>query len=136
MLQNVNWLAVLVAFVASNVLGMLWFSALFGKAWIKTLGRSAKELAKMKKSSGRSMVIGAIGTLVTVFVLGAVLRYTEATAPMHGAMVGFWVWLGFVAPVMMGPVIWSRTSTWKRYVIEASYQLVNLAMLGAILASF
>lgn len=36
--MNINFTAVLVAVVANFILGFLWYTPLFGKAWVKEMG--------------------------------------------------------------------------------------------------
>ncbi len=58
---------------------------------------------------------------------------SQATTAMEGMMVGFWAWLGFVATIMLGKVIWEMTPV-KLYGINVAYYLVSLLLMGAILA--
>ena len=48
-------------------------------------------------------------------------------------VVGFWNWLGFVAPVTLGSVLWEGKSP-KLWVLNNGYYLVSLIVMGVILA--
>lgn len=48
-------------------------------------------------------------------------------------MVGFWNWLGFVAPVTLGGVLWEG-KPWKLWGLNNGYQLLSLLVMGVILA--
>ena len=52
---------------------------------------------------------------------------------MGGIKVGIMAWLGFVAPTMLGSVLWENKS-WNLYAINAGYYLVSFALMGAVLA--
>ena len=49
-----------------------------------------------------------------------------------GVELGFWCWLGFAAPVLLGPVLWEGKST-KLYAINAGFWLVSFIVMGVIL---
>jgi hypothetical protein len=48
-------------------------------------------------------------------------------------MTGFWVWLGFFAPLQSDEVLWGG-KPWKLFFINTSYRLVSLLAMGLILA--
>jgi hypothetical protein len=135
----INYLAVLVAAVASHVLGALWYGPLFGKKWVALMGWPAEKVEEMKKQSMmQSYILMFVGLLVMGYVLAHSLvfasDYTATTGVAAGLMAGFWSWLGFVAPVQMGSVLWDGKS-WSLYFLNTSYYLVSLLLMGVILAS-
>ena len=75
----------------------------------------------------------ALGSLVTAFVLSKVVNAMGALTLGSGIAVGFWMWLGFVATVTLGSVLYERRSP-NLYILNNGYQLVALAIMGAILA--
>ena len=50
-----------------------------------------------------------------------------------GLKVGFLSWLGFIAPVTLGSVLWEGKS-WRLWFLMNSYYLVALLVMGSILA--
>ena len=135
MAVSVNYLAVLVAAVASMALGFAWYSqALFGKAWMKAMKISKKDMAKTKKKGcAGQMTIAFIAALVMAYVLSYFIGYAGASTIAAGAQVGFWVWLGFIATVQIGIVLWDKKPM-KLFIINTGHYLVNLVVMGAILA--
>lgn len=138
MTPDINYLAVVVAAVASMVLGFLWYGPVFGKPWMQLMGFTKESIEKMKgKGMGKTYAFMAIGSLVTAFVLAHALTfasaYTETTGVAAGLMVGFWNWLGFVAPVQMGAQLWEG-KPWKLFLITSGFYLVSLCVEGVILA--
>ena len=129
---TINYLAVLVAAVASMVLGSLWYSPLmFGKLWMQLSGINMKEAppkSKMMKLYGALFV----STLVMVYVLAHMVDYAQATTAMEGAQAGFWIWLGFVATVSLGSVLWENKPV-KLYLLNNAFQLVSMMLMGVIL---
>lgn len=63
--QNVNWLAVVVGAVVAYALGWLWYGPLFGKAWSTGLGISVPE-----KMPVGAMLLQAAGTFLLAWLFG------------------------------------------------------------------
>ncbi len=65
---NVNWLAVIVGFVLSFLMGWLWYSPkLFGTKWAEGIG---VELGKAGEMPVVAMVMQAIGTFLLSWLVG------------------------------------------------------------------
>ena len=130
---SINYWAVLAAAVASMVLGFLWYGPLFGKVWIKLMNFDKKQMEQMKKKGmGKIYTLMVINTLVVSYILAHFIKYLGTTVP-EALKTAFWLWLGFIATVMLGSVLWEGKS-WKLYSINTAYWLVNLAVMSAILA--
>lgn len=133
---DINYFAVLLAAVSNMVLGFVWYGHLFMKAWTKEMGidkLSRKEVSAMKEKGRKSMWMASCAALLTAFVFAHFVDYMQATTVMAGLELGFWLWLGFIAPIMLGIVLWENKS-WKLYAINAGYWLTVLLIMGAILA--
>ncbi|MES2994658.1 MAG: DUF1761 domain-containing protein [Patescibacteria group bacterium] len=141
----INYLAILGAVVAAVVLGSLWYGPLFGKAWMREVGLTADDVTKAKTDPSaknamlRSYALMTLSSVVMAYVLVHTLAfasaYTQTSGIAAGLMAGFWSWLGFVVPVSLGPVLWENKS-WRYWFITSGYYLVNLLIMGVILASF
>ena len=132
---NVNYLAVLVAAIASFLLGWLWHSPmLFGKMWMKLSNMDKKKIdAAKKKGMGMPLFLQFVATVLMSYILAHFVSYTGAKTIVDGAILGIWVWLGFVATVMIGSVLWEGKPV-KLFLINAGHVLVSLVVMGAILA--
>lgn len=133
---DVNYLMVFIAAVVAMALGAFWYSKSgFGKSWMKEIGMTESKMKDMQKSAGKSYALGFIAALVTAYVLAHVVRLADATTIAEGAIVGFWVWLGFFLTLDIGLVLWEGRSN-KLTQINAGYQLVQLIVMAAILAAW
>lgn len=132
---NVNELAVLAAAIVSMVIGALWYSPLlFGKAWMKLMGFSAKDMEKAKKKGmGKLYFYNFIAALVLACVLAWFIGVSGASGLSEGIIVAFWVWLGFIVSILIGGVLWEGRP-FSLFLINISYWLVNLLANGIILA--
>ena len=134
MVYDINYLAVSVAAVVSMGLGALWYSPmLFGKQWMALSGLSSEKMDAMKaKGMTTGYAIGFVGSLVMAYVLAHFVQIAGATDISGALQLGFWVWLGFVATVMLGAVLWEGKS-WNLYFLNAGYHLVSLLIMSSIL---
>jgi hypothetical protein len=133
----INYLAVLVAAVAAFILGWLWYGPLFGKPWVALMKITPEQMAEgQKKGMAKPYTIMFIGTLVMSFVLAHALVFAAAYMNVGGfsagLQAGFWNWLGFIVPVMLGGVLWEG-KPWKLWWINVGYYLVSLLVMGIIL---
>lgn len=135
----INYLAVLLSAIVAMVIGFLWYGPLFGKKWSELMGwgpMTPEKMAEMQKKARPAYVITFVGALVMAYVLahsivfaGAFLNVTGVSAGLQAA---FWSWLGFVAPVTIGTVLWDG-KPWMLWVINASYYFVLLLAMGIVL---
>lgn len=134
----INYVSVLAAAISSVVLGFLWYGPLFGKPWMKIMGISKDSMTKAKmKGMQMNYALMTLGSLVMAYVLAHSLvfaaTFTQTSGYQAGLMVGFWSWLGFVAPVEMGSQLWEG-KPWKLFWIQGGYYLASLCIMGIILA--
>lgn len=133
----INYLAVILAAVVSMVLGFVWYGYLFKKQWIGLSGMTAEKMGNASSEGmAKHYTIAFIGSLVMAYVLAHSLvfasSYFNAGGISAGLMVGFWSWLGFIAPVTLGTVLWDG-KPWKLWILNNAYQLLLLLIMGVIL---
>lgn len=133
----INYVAVVAASVIAIIIGSLWYGPVFGKPWMKLMGIKPETVDKKQKGMGKTYALMALGTFVMAYVLAHVseysMTYTKTYGVPGGLANGFWVWLGFVAPVHMGAQLWEK-KPWSLFLINAGYHLVSLLTMGSILA--
>ncbi|MEX2013692.1 MAG: DUF1761 domain-containing protein, partial [Parcubacteria group bacterium] len=117
--------------------GFLWYGVLFRKPWMDMMGLTMESMGQMKMSANKAYILQFIASLVmacilsrAIFVLSA---YMEIGGWMVGVKAGFYMWLGFIAPVTLGVVLWEN-KPWKLWFINASNYLVTLVIMGIILS--
>ena len=128
---TVNLIAVLGAAIAAMVVGFLWYGPLFGKQWIRLMGFSKGNMKKAKqKRMGRLYLINFIAGIVTAYVLALFVKGASINAAL---MMGFWIWLGFFAAVMVGSILWEGKPL-SLYLINVFYWIVNVEVMAVILS--
>lgn len=131
-MMDVNWLAIVIAAVVYNAIGFAWYSdSLFGKMWRKESGVS-KSAMNDKSKMGSMMGIMVVSSLIMAYVLAVIIKQFGATDVAAAATGAFWVWLGFMATVLVNSVNYEGKS-WNYFGINAGYQLVGLLAMGIVL---
>ena len=132
---DINYIAVLVSAIVSMFIGFLWYSPLlFGKVWMKESGQTKKDIKGVKKKGMAPYYLAAfIATLLMSFILAYFVQYAAATTLFEGMQAGFWIWLGFVAPVLLGSVLWEGKS-FRYYMINVFHYLATLLVMAGIMA--
>ena len=131
---NIDYLAVLVAPIPSMVVGFLWYGPLFGKMWMKLTNLDNKKMqAAKKKGIGKTYALAFLTSLIMSYVLAHFVDYVDAKTIADGIVLGFWVWIGFLATTQIGSVFWENKPV-KLYLINTLHYLVTLVVMAAILA--
>ncbi len=126
----ISYWGVLVAAVASFIIGAIWYTLLFGKTWVKLSG---VEMGK-GKSPAMLYIINFVATLIIAWVLAHTIKYSGAGTSVDALMVGFFTWLGYFAlATLLGSILWEG-KPFKLYLINAGYWLVNIEVMSLILA--
>ena len=134
----INYTAILVAVVANFVLGFIWYTPLFGKAWAKEM-----KIDMNRKPTGGEMAKGLIFMVIGNFFMAYVFAHNNAawsyvpgtdqmstTATIMNASI--FTWLGFYLPVDLSRVAWEGSS-WKLFGINTGYHFMTLLVAAIIL---
>lgn len=128
---DINYLAILVSAVAQMVVGSVWYSpVLFGRTWMKAVGKTETEIKKSAK--GGAYFWAFIASLVTAYVLAFAVQVVEATTITDAILLGFWLWLGFVVTTSAGVQIFEGRPL-KLFILNTGYYLVSLIIMTIIL---
>jgi Protein of unknown function (DUF1761) len=128
---GVSPVGVVMAAVVTFLIGMIWYSPiLFAKPWMALNGYTPDKLAAMKKGAPKAYGVSFLAYLLLGVGIAAVVRFDS---PMGGMWTGMQVWTFLVLPVSLTGLVFSdrRLGAW---LIDAGYQLVYFAAMGAILS--
>lgn len=131
---GINYLAVVVAMIASYVFGSLYYMAL-SKPWMAAVGKAEAELKA--NMNAVTFVTAAIAQLVMAFMLAGMMGHlgAEAVSLYGGLITAFWVWIGFVLTTL---VVNHGFQGAKRMltVIDGGHWLGVLLIQGAVIGLF
>ncbi|GGI72119.1 DUF1761 domain-containing protein [Pseudarthrobacter scleromae] len=130
--SQINWLAVLLAFVASMAIGFVWYMpAVLGNRWMAAIGKTEDDLKNMGGGAGiwLPMMVAAALTAILLAVLIARLGLDNALA---GGLFALVMGLVFRAG---GHVIHNGFAGRPAAVtlIDSGHDLVAMAVSGAII---
>ncbi len=128
---QVNWPAVVVGAAFNMLLGFLWYGPLFGRLWLRLIGKKPEELA----SSAGLYIANALGTLVSAFVLAMVIRSLGITGWGIGALAGAVLWIGLGATATLTKTLFEGPGAGV-WLLHALYQLIAFAVNGALFAAW
>ena len=138
---SINWLAVIVCLIISMVSGSLWYNPnTFYPVWRRGIGKP--EIGEPSGGIPMGLVWGltifssfvqAVAMAVMVNAIGSLM--TGGVNVLNGALVGFMIWLGFIAPTYLVNKLFAGHGL-KVWAIELGNHLVNFVLFGAILGAW
>ncbi len=125
----VNYFSVLLATIASFMLGGFWYSkAGFGQAWLAAIGKSMDDLG----SPAVAMSLTFVSTFITAVVLAILINALGDPTLFRGARLGFVLGIGVVATSMFSDHLFCGNPL-TLYLIQAGYRVTLLTIMGGIL---
>lgn len=131
----VNWWAVLVAAVASFLVGGIWYGAIFSKTWVALHGMSAELQQALAKKTAMNFVLFFICDLVMATVVALLVGALNITALAAGVTLGFVLWIGLQATQTLS-LNAAAGKPAGLFLMDAGKQLVALLAMGMILGAW
>jgi Protein of unknown function (DUF1761) len=127
-MDNVNYLAVLVAALSSFLIGGVWFSPiLFARVWQREAGLTDEQV---RRGTGKALGGGFVLSLVIATNLGAFLGNHAGLA--WGAGAGALAGIGWATASLATVYLFERRSL-RLIAIDGGYLAVSYAVMGAII---
>ena len=130
---EVNFFPILAAGIVSLFIGYVWYHPrVFGGIWMR-LSHITPESVEQGK---RRMFITVPLALLASMLIAYVMNYFGIAWGVYdwvGAVeLGFWCWVGFAAPVMLGMVLWEQKPV-VVYLINVLHWLVAFIAMALVL---
>lgn len=131
-INELNWLAVLLAAFAAFASGAIWYAEpVFGKTWMKMVGLTRKDTEK--GNMPRTMGLSFVATIVSAMALGVLVQVLDLSTALQGASLGIMVAVGILATnKLMMAQFEMRPLGYS--VLTLGGDVVALGIMGAILA--
>jgi hypothetical protein len=127
---RLNWVAILVAAIASFIFEALWFSV-FLNEWLVGIGRTHEWLMSSGMSPALQYGVAILCAVIAAAVLSLCIQASGEHSARRGVLVGVIVWLGFVATSWATEYIF-EVRTLQIYAINAGFWFFDLMLIGAI----
>jgi len=132
MIFDINVWVVLVAGLSAVIIGFVWYAPMvFGTAWMRTIGLTPESMEGSKKTIPMMAFTGFVSAVVLAWVMAHFAIVWGAITLGSALELGFWVWLGFMVPALLAPVLWERKSI-TYFAINAGYWLVTALVIATI----
>ena len=129
---GLNWLAILAATITGFLLGGIWYGPLFGKAWLRSIGKREEDLG----SPAIPMTLSFFTAFATALLMALLINALPAIKTVvDGALLGLYIGVGFIAAAMASDYAFCRWPT-QLFFIQAGYRVVYSMIMGAILAGW
>jgi len=124
---------IVAAAIAATLIGYVWYHPqVFGARWMR-LNAVTPERAELGASRRHAYTaLGLVANLVIATILRMFLGESGMTSVAEAARIGFFIWVGFVATILLGTVLWEHRP-FSLYLINAGYWLLALTSMAIIL---
>ena len=130
--EVINYLAVVVAAIAHQLIGLAWYGALFGRMWMEARGVRREDLSA---NATRSLIVSTLAALVMSFAFALLLTAVNGIDLGKGLEWGLVLGAGFVGATAVINGAYEDRST-KVTGLFVGYEIVALAVMGAILGAW
>ena len=134
-LIEVNYWAVLVAGVATFVLGAVWYTVLFGAKRAALLNFSQEQIKQAEAAAPITFSTLFACYLVTAMAVAILFLGLGVESAAQGVQWCFLLWFGFAAATGLTGNITTAVPLGV-FLIDAGYQLVFLGMMGGIIGAW
>ncbi len=133
-LIHINWLGFAMAAAAYWVIGSLWYSVLFGKAWTAELAKNNISIGQPDgKEVGGKMIGTFMYSAVAVFALNYLVWISGSVNLQAGLKLGAFAGLCIGFTPMAVAYLWVNRS-FKLLLIDGMYHVAGMTAAGALLA--
>jgi len=128
----VNWIAVIVAMIASMALGVGWYMGL-ARPWMDAIGKTREQV----QAGGTSPYIWSVAVQLVMAYFVALLtpRLFGDTSVVTGLLFGAHIWVGFVVTAMILNHRY-QGAKWSLTLIDGGYLLGVLLVQGLVIGLF
>ena len=130
---EVAFMPILFAGIVSMVIAFVWYHPrVFGGAWTRMMNLSPEMVERGKKRMPATALVGLLANMLIAYVMNYFGIAWGVYDPIGAIELGLWCWIGFVAPVSLGMVLWEQ-KPFTLYLISAGYWLVSFVAMAIVL---
>lgn len=131
---HLNWFAVALAGLAYYLLGAVWFTPFFGKAWDHSIGYDRSEAARFGPDY---YIVPLASAVVVAIALGLILSALAPSTVWDGMSVGAVIGLGIAGAVSVNNALTPHTPhPYDFGAVTGGYHFVGIVIVSAIIGIF
>jgi hypothetical protein len=130
---EIDLLAVLLATVAHQALGFLWYAVLFSGTWLKAMGKTREDISQ-GDGPDATMAFGALLSLASALGIALLLTLVDDPTVADGIAVGAVCGVAFAATSTFMISIYEQ----KKMILAtlySGYQILGFVIMGAIIGA-
>ena len=131
-LGAIDWLGVLIAVVAAQALGFLWYGPRFSKQWMAALGKTQEEI--QAEGPGAAIAVSIIASLLNALGIAIILTMSDTPDLVSGIKIGLLTSVGFAAAAVVTNAMFEGRPPILMW-LYASYLVLSITMMGAIIGA-
>ena len=132
---DVNWLAVLLATIASMALGAAWYMGL-SRQWLAATGKTAEEIKAQSGADATPFIWSALMQLVMAYFLALLTpRIVGEVTIASTVIVGIHLWAGFMVTSMVMNKLY-EVLNWSLELINGGYMIGIMIFQGVVIGLF
>jgi hypothetical protein len=131
---RLNWVAILVAAIASFLFEALWFS-LFMNEWLAGIGRTKEWLVGASPNPAVQYATAILRSIIAAAVLSICIQASGEQTARRGILCAAVIWFGFIATSWAKAYIF-EVRTFQIYAIYTGYSLIDFILMGAIVGAW
>lgn len=134
---SISFIGIIVAAIASFVLGFLFHGPISGKLWMKLANIHPTGKEKMSDMYGQ-MFWNLIVNIITATVMSIIFSLIFSSSIIgpaticKGALMGILFWFGFLVTSSAIEVIWMGRN-YKLWIFESICSMISMAVMGTII---
>ena len=131
---DLNWLAVIVAGTAGNLVNAIWYTPLmFGKIWGSAVGWSDEQIKDYKVGPSLTRFTGLIATIVSAIALGLVFAGLSVTQFGDAIIWALVISIGFYVTIELSSNMFARRK-FSLTIVNGLARMVTVIVVAIILA--
>lgn len=124
---------IIVAAIGNLILGMVWYHPrVLGSLWARGAGITPEVMERGKKKMPVMAAVAVLAAMVIAYVMNHFGIAWGVFDWVGGVELAFWLWLGFVLPVLLGSVLWEQ-KPYSYFAINAGYWLASFILIALVL---
>ena len=131
---RLNWVAILVAAIASFLFEALWFSV-FMNEWLAGIGRTKEWLVATGPNPAIQYAVAILCSIIAAAVLSICIQASGEQTARRGILCAAVIWFGFIATSWAKACIF-EVRTFQIFAIYTGYYLIDLILMGAIVGAW
>ncbi len=134
MIFDIHFVTVLMSGLTAVVIGSVWYAPfVFGNIWMQHIQMTPQSAERAKKLMPFMILAGFVFAMVLAWVLTQFAAVWGAVTLGSALELGFWIWLGFMVPPLLAPVLWEQKKV-TYFAINAGYWLLTTLAIATIVS--